>query len=224
MRLYKTHKKVLNFKNKPLTFLNGITSNDMDQPDNAFLNIRGRIVATFDQVQLNEEEMYLCIEEEFVDDVLIQIDRFIKLSGVQVAREDHHVYYDLDGNYSLAEEDIVIGQEKGRIIITKNKFNGNISEEEFTLFRLENKIPIHGIDYKDELLLNVSMTRFVSFTKGCYLGQEPISKVYSRSKPSWRLVVKFYDECSEEEKEKMTSKVVVPDSQRTWGFVFEKNS
>jgi len=96
------------------------------------------------------------------------------------------------------------------------------TEKEFLLFRLRHNIPLHGIDYKDEMILNVGYDR-VSLTKGCYLGQEFVSKVHSRAKPTWKLVVKSEDECSDEEKAKMTSKVADPSSGKTMGFVFVKN-
>jgi folate-binding protein YgfZ len=98
-----------------------------------------------------------------------------------------------------------------------------VSEEEFTLFRLKHNIPLQGVDYKDDFLLNVSVSRHVSFTKGCYLGQEPISKVNSRSRPSRRLAVRIESKCTPEEKAAMTSKVKDPESGEMMGFVFVDN-
>ena len=91
------------------------------------------------------------------------------------------------------------------------------------LFRVVNHIPVQGIDYRDEFLLNISDEEFVSYAKGCFLGQEPISKVHNRSKPTWKLVVRYQDECTEEERQKMTSVVVDPATRRTMGFVFVRN-
>jgi len=71
--------------------------------------------------------------------------------------------------------------------------------------------------------LNVSENDFVSFTKGCFLGQEPIAKVHHRSRPTWKMVVRFEDESSVEEKVKMTSKTSDPGTGRILGFVFVGN-
>ena len=98
-----------------------------------------------------------------------------------------------------------------------------VSDEEFTLFRLQNNIPLQGVDYTDEFLLNVSEDEFVSFAKGCFLGQEPISKVHNRSRPAWKLVVRYEDECGAQEKQKMTSTVVDPKTHRRTGFIFVPN-
>lgn len=223
MKLYKLDKTVLLIKNDAVKFLNGLTSNDMDKPDNAFLNIHGKIVATFDQKALNDQEVVLLIEKPFKEKTLEHIDKYAKLGGVIVDELTRNVYFDLDGAYQPQEKEWSIAQPAGQLIVTENALEGNVSAEEFQLFRLNNSIPVHGIDYHDEMLLNVSMKRYVSFTKGCYLGQEPISKVYNRSKPTWRLVVKNEKDLGEEKKNKMTSKTTDPETKELKGFVFERN-
>ena len=224
MKLYLTSKKVYRLSHKAKDFLHGLTSNDLDKRNNAFLNIHGRIIATFDQIQTGEDEFLVCFESSYGDQVLAHIDKYLKLSGTIFEKTDYKAYFDLDNTCSLEEEDHVIPQKQGKLILTKRDLQAHVSEEEFILFRLRNNIPVQGLDYTDEMLLNVSMGEFVSFTKGCYLGQEPISKVYNRSKPTWRLVPKAEKDCTEEEKRKMTSKVKDPASGETFGFVFEKNA
>ena len=220
MKIYKLSKQVLSFQNNAAQFLNGLTSNSVEAPQNAFVNLHGRIIATFDQIKLNEEGVIVVMEENFVDAVLQHLDRYIRLSGIKVERLEKNTYFDLQGD---ADADWVVPQKKGIIIVTSKEILSNVTDEEFTLFRVGNNIPWLGIDYKDEFLLNVSGKDFVSFTKGCYLGQEPVAKVYNRSKPSWKLVVKSEADCSEEEKQKMTSKIFDPMADQFKGFVFIKN-
>ncbi|VAX35606.1 tRNA-modifying protein YgfZ [hydrothermal vent metagenome] len=214
MRLYKLDKSVLSFKNNAENFLNGLTSNEMDQPKNAFLNVHGKIVATVDQIKKGDDEYLLLIEKNFEKDLLTHLDRYTKLSSVKIKKLDKHVYLNLNqtpgagfGQGFLVEDDVL---------------GTCVSEEEYMLFRLQNNMPVQGVDYNHEFLLNVSDTKYVSFTKGCFLGQEPVSKVHNRSQPTWKLIVKFEDECSEEEKSKLTSVVMDPDSGRKMGFVFVK--
>lgn len=224
MKIYKTNKKVLSLKNNPARFLNGITSNDIVQPQNAFLTIHGKLVATFDQVKVGDDEFYLLIEDDFVDSVLDHIDHYVKLSGVTVdEEEDETVYFDLDNSCHTEPGEVVIPQKKGKLIVAPRKLKNNVFDEEFTIFRLKNNIPLLGVDYRDDFILNISMTDFVSFTKGCYLGQEPVSKVHNRSKPTWKLMVKYENDCTEEEKAKMTSRIVDPMTGDVFGFVFAKN-
>ncbi|HLF18394.1 MAG TPA: hypothetical protein VI749_05810 [Candidatus Omnitrophota bacterium] len=223
MRLYNTNKRVISFKNNPVPFLNGLTSNDMQAPHNALLNIHGKIIATFAQAKINDDEFWICVEELYVPAVHEHLQKYVALARVQMSVLDQHVYYDLDGEYPLEKDEVAIPQRKGRLIITPRHLTADVTEEQFTVFRLKNNIPQMGIDYKDDFILNVCADDFVSFTKGCFLGQEPVSKVYNRSKPTWKLIVKYEGECTDEERAKMTSKATDKETARTMGFVFVKN-
>ncbi len=226
MKVYKLNKAVFNLKNNVTQFLQGLASNDLDKPHNAFVTIHGRIVATFDQLHLSDDEVVILVEEPFVDGLLKHIDRFVKLSGVKMERIKRNVYFDLDDKVPSPGpgegQDWTIPQKRGKIIVTERVLESNVSDEEFRLFRLKNHIPQQGVDYTDEFLLNVGEV-FVSFTKGCFLGQEPIAKVHNRSKPSSKLVLRYEDECTSEEKEKMTSKTLEHETRRVLGFIFVKN-
>lgn len=226
MKNYPLNKQVIIFKNNAVEFLNGLTANAMDKPQNAFVDIHGMIISVFDQLILNEEEVLAVIDTDHVEVVLAHLDRYMKVSGVKAEKKDWNVYFDCAeaGNAPLVEGDHLILQKRGRLIITPRQLQPTMSEEEFTLFRVQNNIPLQGVDFKaGEFLLNVSETDYVSFTKGCFLGQEPISKVHNRSKPSWKLLVKAEADCSDEEKEKMTSKVKDPSAQKSLGFLFVSN-
>jgi folate-binding protein YgfZ len=223
MKLRKLNKIVFSIQNNAVKFLNGLTSNAMDRPQNAFLNVHGRIIVTFEQVRINDDTVLIAVEKEFSEALLEHLDQFARLGGVRIDRRDDNVYYDPGGEYRAGEGEFVVPQPKGHIIITPKSPAATVSDEEFTLFRVSNNLPVQGIDYRDEFLLNVDDERYVSFTKGCFLGQEPVSKVHSRSKPTWKLTVCSEDECDEESKKKMTSRVRDPRTGRTMGFVFVRN-
>ncbi len=228
MRLYKLDRIVLSIKNNAAQFLNGLTSNTLDKPRNAFLDVHGKIIATFDQIQTGEDEFLIVLERASRETVLNHIEKFVRLSRVQVQEENHKVYFDLDGKHPVEPGEWGIPQKEGQIILTPQGLSGRepvteVSLEEFTLFRLKNHIPLLGVDYGHTFLLNVSEDECVSFTKGCFLGQEPVAKVHNRSKPSWKLTVKFEDECPEEERKAMTSKVMDPENRRVLGFVMLSN-
>ncbi len=225
MQLYKLNKCVISFKNDPATFLNGLTSNALDAPQNAFLNIHGRIMATFDQVQISQDEIWIVLNAHYVDMILEYLNMYAALSKVSIVQSEQQVYFDMDQDGSLNDsKNVIIPQAQGQIVISLHELESNVSEENFTLFRLKNHISLHGVDYTDEFVLNVNQTDFVSFTKGCFLGQEPVAKVHNRSKPTWKLVVRSESECSDEEKAKMTSKVKDVQTQDVRGFVFKKTS
>ena len=222
MKLYCLNKIVLSIRNNAAQFLNGLASNTLDQPRNAFLTVHGRIVATFDQLKISDDEVWAVIEAPFKEDLLKHLGKYALLNKTVIEALNMHVYYDLEGSYPVGDDQKCIPQKVGKLILSPNELQSNISDEESLKFRLRNNIPVHGIDYKDELILNVDEHEFVSYTKGCFLGQEPVAKVHNRSKPSWKLVVRYEDELSDEEKAKMTSRFKEP-SGRTMGFVFVSN-
>lgn len=224
MRLYLTTKKIFSFEKEGIEqFLNGLTANDMRAPQNAFLNIHGRIVATFAQMRKGSQQYYLLFEEARVVPAMAHLDRYLKLGGIKVQPVDKRVYHDLSGEYAPGPEDDVIPWPAGQLVLTAKELDATVSTEEYTQFRLTHRLPLQGVDYDEEMVLNVSSRDYVSFTKGCFLGQEPVSKVYNRSRPTWRLVVKALEDCSPEEARKMTSPLLNPADAKTYGFVFEKN-
>ena len=248
MKIYKLNKAVISIRNNPSQFLNGLTANTLDKPKNAFLDVHGKIIATFDQLKINDDEFFIVLERPLAETVLKHLDRFAKLNKVVIQEKDLKVYFDLDGTYKNFnfrhseersdeesqrkeilrfaqndEREFLIPQKCGQLVISPKDLENTISEEEFTLFRLRNNIPIHGIDYQNEMLLNVDEHEYISFTKGCFLGQELVAKVHNRSKPTWKLVVKYEDDRSREQRQEMTSRMMDPATNRIFGFAFVKN-
>ncbi len=221
MRLYKlSNKLVIRVKRNACEFLKGYTSNVLQAPRNAFLDLHGKIVAVFDQKVLSADEVLIVIERQFFERLKNHLDKFLKLGDTILEPTDYNIYFDLEGNYQPKEDEFVTPL----LIITNKELPVDISDQDFTLFRLKNNIPLQGVDYDEELLLNVADEEFISYTKGCYLGQEIIARVHYRSNPPKKLVVKSEDECAPEEKGRMTSKTPDPRTWKTIGFVFVVNS
>ncbi|HWP24517.1 MAG TPA: aminomethyltransferase family protein [Candidatus Binatia bacterium] len=56
-----------------------------------------------------------------------------------------------------------------------------MGEQALDILRIEAGIPRYGVDFtEDNLLLEVGIEHAVSFTKGCYLGQEVVERIRSR--------------------------------------------
>ena len=56
-----------------------------------------------------------------------------------------------------------------------------VGAEAQNILRIEAGIPRYGVDFsEDNLLLEVGMEHAVSYTKGCYLGQEVVERIRSR--------------------------------------------
>jgi folate-binding protein YgfZ len=64
-----------------------------------------------------------------------------------------------------------------------------VGEEAQNILRVEAGIPRYGVDFtEDNLLLEVGLDQAVSFTKGCYLGQEVVERIRSRGHVNKKLV------------------------------------
>jgi folate-binding protein YgfZ len=188
--------------------LTGLTANTLDARQNAFVNLHGRIIATFFQ-QKEGEDVLIAVPNAQKDTLLAHLDRYAKLNRSQLITTDLNVYMDM---------------ETKAVLFSKETFPA-VPDDEARLWRLENNLPLQGIDYQaDEFLLNVHEHDYTSYTKGCFLGQEPIAKVHNRSKPSKKLIATYADELSAEDQAKMTSKITDPANGRTKGFVFVKNT
>ena len=209
LRLYKLTDTVLSIKGNASGFLNGITSNVLEAPLNAFLNQHGRIIATFRQQKISDDKFLISVPAIAVDNLLKHLERYVKLSHVSIAPSDQWCY---------------INADTAQTVWSSENHADSTSDGAFTLFRLNRNIPLMGIDYQaDEFILNVHEYDYVSYDKGCFLGQEPVAKVHNRAQPSRKLIVAFEDQCPSEEAAKMTSKVLDPASGRPRGFLFVSN-
>ncbi len=62
------------------------------------------------------------------------------------------------------------------------------SAESFETARIEAGIPREGVDAgEDYIVLETGLDKAISYTKGCYLGQETIAKIHWRGQPAKRL-------------------------------------
>lgn len=202
-------------------FLDSLSCNTGEATQNAFLDRFGKIVATFEQHRIDDEHFLLLIEQSTYEQLLNHLQKYLKLAQVSLTALEHHVYLALDTHSAsaVARDEYAVPYGTGLLIIRKKSLPTNVSEEEYTLFRITNKIPLQGLDYDTEMILNIFPEGYVSYTKGCYLGQEVIAKVHNLAEPPNKLVVKYEDECTANEKKKMTSKVKEPQTGRIKGFV-----
>ncbi|MBF0489968.1 MAG: hypothetical protein HQL15_05045, partial [Candidatus Omnitrophica bacterium] len=129
MRLYKLNDTVLNLKGNAQKLLGGLTSNSLDKPLNAFLNLHGRIISTFRQQMISDDEVILIVPALAVQSLLAHLDRYAKLNGTKIQMSPLKAYLDLEtGQLQLKEEDLPQA----------------ISEEEFTRYRLDQYLPVMG--------------------------------------------------------------------------------
>ncbi len=225
MRLYRLDRAVLRLGEGAAAFLRAYSTNTPDKPRSAFVDVHGKIVAVFDQALLRGDEALLAVERPFVQRVRAHLEKYLDLTGVSLKEEAHcEAFFDIDGDYRADENEVALPQPAGAVVLTGKNPPARVSEEEFLFFRLAHRVPLQGIDYDNEMLLNVFDDEDrVSYSKGCYLGQEIIARVHFRSRPPKRLEVRAEADCDTEAKKRMTSKALDPKDGRMIGFVFTEN-
>jgi folate-binding protein YgfZ len=195
---------------------------------NAFLDKQGRVVATVDQFKINDQAVLLVIASVAEQPLRDHLKNFLLFSDAKITDADLRVYFDLDGDYSLQKEDssqdkdYTINQSMGRLLLTRRDLPNSVNVEQFTNFRLDHNIALQGIDYHNEMLLNINDNDYVSYTKGCYLGQEIIARVHYKSRPPKKLIAVYADEMDAEVVGTMTS-VITESSGRKRGLAFVSN-
>lgn len=225
MKLYKLNYIVLKIKQKDNKLLQAITCNELDKPKNAFLDKFGKIIVVFDQIKRSSSEVLIVFSKQLYAAFFEKIIPSLQLSKAVVERLEYEVYFDIQGSYQIEKDEYAILQNKGKIILIKKIKNikeEEISKEEFTLFRIQNNIPFQGVDYTNEMILNV-FPNIASLTKGCYPGQEIVARTMNYSKPPKKLITIFEDEVDDAQKSKMTSVIEDKETKKRIGFLFVKN-
>jgi folate-binding protein YgfZ len=206
-------------------FLKAYTTQAPDAPRGAFIDAKGKAVAVYDQVRMDADRTLLIIADAVTGRLEQHLKKYLFLSDASLRRLPLEVYWDLRGDLSPAEGEfkaIKSGANGALLLTPRLSVNAAsvVTDDEFKNFRLDRGIALQGIDYDDPMLLNLADPELVSFSKGCYLGQEIMARVQHRSKPPLRLAVVDELSCPSELRASMTSRATNPATGRARGFVF----
>ncbi len=224
MRLYLCDQKIiLRIYNQGIRFIKDYSTNTAAASQSAFIDVKGRIVAFFDQHRVNEDEMWVVMERKAFPVFQEKFSKYLYLTDVKIEPlETRRVYWDLDKEVVPGEGDVFIPAQAGRLWLTASKPVSNVSKAQMNLFRVKNNIPWQGIDFNEEMVLCVAEEGRISFLKGCYLGQEVVARVHYKGKPPKKLVVKLLRDCPKAQRPLLTSRVTDPATGDFIGFVFDK--
>jgi folate-binding protein YgfZ len=160
-------------------FLQRMLSNDVaalgvgDACDALLLTAKARVIAPLRVLRRGPNDFLLLTEPELGETVRVQLLRMRFAAKVELEPEQHEAWLILGGEEVLDERPE--GEEA--------------SEEEVERWRIEAGIPRWGREIDDRVLpAEAGLTEtHVSFTKGCYPGQEPIARQHYRGKVNRRL-------------------------------------
>jgi folate-binding protein YgfZ len=162
-------------------YLQRMVSNDVDALgageacEALLLTAKARVIAPLRVVRRASDDFLLLTEPELGDIVRTQLLRMRFAAKVDVEAEEHQAWLVLGGDEVLDERPP--GEEA--------------TAEEFERWRIEAGIPRWGRELDERVLpaeAGLDETH-ISFTKGCYPGQEPIARQRYRGKVNRRLRV-----------------------------------
>jgi folate-binding protein YgfZ len=162
-------------------FLQRMLSNDVaalavgEACDALLLTAKARLIAPLRVLRRGPDDFLLLTEPELGEPVRAQLLRTRFAARVELEPEEHESW-------------LVLGGEE---VVDERPPGDEVSEEEFERWRIEAGIPRWGRELNDRILpAEAGLTEtHVSFTKGCYPGQEPIARQHYRGKLNRRLRV-----------------------------------
>jgi folate-binding protein YgfZ len=160
-------------------YLQRMVSNDVaalgvgERCDALLLTPKSRVIAPLVVLRRAPEDFLLLTEPELGERVRAELTRFRFAAKAEIEPEEHESWVVLGGEEALDERPA--GEEVG--------------EETYERWRVEAGIPRWGREIDDSILpAEAGLTEtHVSFTKGCYPGQEPIARLHHRGKVNRRL-------------------------------------
>jgi tRNA-modifying protein YgfZ len=162
-------------------FLQRILSNDVaalgvgDSCDALLLTAKARVIAPVRVLRRAPDDFLLLTEPELGETVHTQLLRTRFAAKLELGPEEHESW-------------LVLGGEE---VLDERPDGDEVSTEEFERWRIESGIPRWGAEIDERILpAEAGLTEtHVSFTKGCYPGQEPIARQHYRGKVNRRLAV-----------------------------------
>jgi folate-binding protein YgfZ len=161
-------------------FLQRMLSNDVEQDADVFpallLTAKGRIVAPLRVWRRATDDFLLLTEPELGDVVRSTLTRGRFAAKCEVEREEHTsvlVFGVADG---------LPGELPGTVEVLDGDFETTLDHEELERARIETRVPAWGKELDESILpAEAGLDRtHISFTKGCFPGQEPIARLHYR--------------------------------------------
>jgi folate-binding protein YgfZ len=178
-------------------FLQRMLSNDVAQApcEALLLTPKARVIAPLVVVRRGPEDFLLLTEPGLGETVRGTLTRARFAAKVEIAAEEHSSVVVFGGT------DGVPNNEFGEpaVEVLDNSVEPTLSGEELERMRVEAGVGAWGKEIDERVLpAEAGLTeRAVSFTKGCYPGQEPIARLQYRGKVNRRLRVLDVDGAEE---------------------------
>jgi aminomethyltransferase len=178
-------------------FLQRMLSNDVEQDADVFaallLTAKGRLIAPLRVWRRAADDFLLLTEPELGDAVRSTLTRARFAAKCEIDEEQHSSLV----VFGVAEG--LPGELPGTVEVLDSDLEVTIEQEELERRRIETAVPAWGKEL-DETVLPAEAgldATHISFSKGCYPGQEPVARLHYRGHPNRSLRVLDVDDASE---------------------------
>jgi folate-binding protein YgfZ len=174
-------------------FLERMVSNEVanlaagDSREALLLTPKARVIAPLVVLRRGEEDFLLLTEPELGDVVRSHLLRARFAAKCEIEAEEHISTVVLGDGEGIPTADYGVPARE----VLDTDADGDADVEELERLRIEAATPRFGREIDDRVLPAEAglVERAVSFTKGCYPGQEPIARLRYRGKANRRLAV-----------------------------------
>ena len=161
-------------------FLQRMLSNDVsgDVCDALLLTPKARVIAPLRVWRRGPDDFLLLTEPGLGEAVRAALLRARFAARCEIELEEHSSAVVLRGGEGIPNDDYGVGA----VEVLDEVLEPTVSEEELEVLRISAGTPLYGREIDDRVLPAEAglVERAVSFTKGCYPGQEPIARLHYR--------------------------------------------
>ena len=207
-----SHLSILSFSGSDVKdFLQGQMTQDINSISNqsykmtSILNPKGRMIVS-GLIKRSEDIFFLIISKDLSEDILNWLSRYILRSDVIITIEDFNIIgldnvnhkkliNHQDDSQQLNISPIDVDKDRYILIInnqvvTKDNSIQSIKENDWTLADIKSGLAIIDKNNSEKYIpqmINLDLLEGISFSKGCYTGQEVVARVQHRGKIKQRM-------------------------------------
>jgi folate-binding protein YgfZ len=171
-------------------YLNRMLTNDVPAEgsvDALLLTPKARVVAPVLVWRRGEDDVLLLTEPELGDELRAQLARMRFAAKCEIALEEHASLVVLGGGEGIPNRDYGVAA----VEVLDAPLEATVSDAELERLRIQAATPRFGRELDDRVLPAEAGLdeRAISFSKGCFPGQEPVARQRYRGKVNRRLRV-----------------------------------
>ena len=160
----------------------------------SFCNVQGRVIASA-FIQGRNDQYDLILSSEIIDDLENHLQRYILRSKVLIEQSDEKTFGAYKSDiHDDSKECRSLKNDPKRVLTLSSQvpesIDNFITSEEWIRCDIENSIAIINKESTEKFIpqmLNLDILDAVSFSKGCYTGQEVVARVQHRGKIKQRM-------------------------------------